>query len=178
MIYEPAEDSYLLSKWVKLFSKDKSILDVGSGSGIQALSALKSGAKKVTASDISEEAVKHVSSIGIKCIKSDLFARIKGKFDLIVFNPPYLPEDKDEDRESGIITSGGKEGDELTIRFLKSAYLHLKKRGEILLLISSLTPKKIIVSTIKSKYLSYKILEKQSMFMESIEVWKIKAQLL
>ena len=55
MIYEPAEDSYLLEKQVKKYSKHKRVLDIGAGSGIQALAAMNSGAKYVLAADIEDE---------------------------------------------------------------------------------------------------------------------------
>ena len=52
MIYEPREDSYLLQKYVKKYSKGKYFLDIGSGSGIQAKTAIKAKAKSVLATDI------------------------------------------------------------------------------------------------------------------------------
>ena len=137
MIYTPREDSFLLEKQVKLYSKDKSVIDIGSGSGIQAKAAKLAGAKSVLASDINQEAIKHLKENGIKAIKSDLFENIKGKFDLILFNPPYLPKDKREDKENELTNSGGKRGDEIILRFLKQAADHLNKNGIILLLVSS-----------------------------------------
>ena len=92
MIYEPSEDSYLLAKYVDKFSKGK-VLDLGTGSGIQAETALKH-TKEVLATDISKEAVKFVKKKGIKARISDLFSNINEKFDLIIFNPPYLPREK------------------------------------------------------------------------------------
>jgi len=113
MIYSPREDSYLLEKQVKLHSKNKSVLDMGSGSGIQALSALNSGAYSITASDIDTTSINHLKNLvkdnnyPINIIQSNLFSKIKSKFDLIIFNPPYLPEDSQEDKASAIATTGG-----------------------------------------------------------------------
>jgi len=121
MIYEPAEDSFLLEKYVKkLVKKDAYVLDVGTGSGILAKAALEK-TKNVLALDINREAVEHCKKQGINAIQSDLFSNIKkgSKFDMIIFNPPYLPEDKREDSESRVITTGGKVGNEIVIRFLK-----------------------------------------------------------
>ena len=127
MIYEPSEDSFLLADVVKKYSKGKSVLDIGTGSGIQTISAISSGAKFVLASDINEEALKHVKTAytNIQTIHSNLFSNISGKFDLIIFNPPYLPADKREDAESQEVTTGGKKGDEIIIKFLKHAKEHL-----------------------------------------------------
>ena len=174
MIYEPREDSLLLEKEIKKYAKGKDVLDIGTGNGIQAIAAKKVGAKSILASDINQEAVEQASKLGINCIKSDLFSDIKGKFDLIVFNPPYLPADKREDKESALTTSGGKRGDEITLRFLKQSVKHLNEKGKILLLVSSLTPLDRIIPLIKKLSFKYKVIAKEKFFMEELFVWEIK----
>ena len=176
MIYQPAEDSLLLKRYVIRYSKDKSVLDVGTGSGIQALAAQSSGASAVLAVDIDEEAINHINKLGIKCIKSNLFSKInkEQKFDLIIFNPPYLPEDRREDKESRKATTGGKKGDELIIKFLKQAIKHLNPDGSILLILSSLTPLDKIDKLLSELNFSYKSLAKENLFMETLEVRKIQ----
>ena len=79
MIYEPAEDSFLLEKEVLKFAKRKRVLDMGSGSGIQSLAAKKAGAKSVFAIDTNIDAIKRCKSLGIKSVKSNLFQKVKGK---------------------------------------------------------------------------------------------------
>ena len=174
MIYEPAEDSHLLAEAVKKYSKGKKVLDVGSGSGIQAETAINSKASSVLCTDISPEVISHLKSKNFKAIKSNLFSKVKGKFDLIVFNPPYLPLDKIEDKESKIITTGGKRGDEIILRFIKQVPKHLNKGGIILLLLSSLTPKDKILPLLKANNLHHKIISKKNLFMEKLEVLEIK----
>ena len=52
ILYGPREDSKLLEKYVSQYAKG-SVLDIGTGSGIQALTAAKSGkVKSVLATDI------------------------------------------------------------------------------------------------------------------------------
>jgi release factor glutamine methyltransferase len=139
MIYEPAEDSYLLQKQVKKFvKKGMKVLDMGTGSGIQALTVFKLDAQ-VVAVDINPECVEQVSKLGIKTIESDLFQNIKEKFDLIIFNPPYLPLDEREPKDSQLSTTGGKTGSEVLNDFLKKAKDYLEKDGKILIVVSSLT---------------------------------------
>ncbi|HLF53765.1 MAG TPA: HemK2/MTQ2 family protein methyltransferase [Candidatus Nanoarchaeia archaeon] len=174
MIYNPREDSFLLEKAVKKYAKGKSFLDIGAGSGIQAKAAIKMGAKYVLASDINQEAVRNLKKQNISVIKSNLFEKIKERFDIIAFNPPYLPGDKREDGESQLATTGGEKGDEIIIKFLNEAKSHLNKKGIILLLLSSLTPKKRILETLKKQNLSYKIIDSEKFFFESLEVWKIE----
>lgn len=174
MIYEPGEDSHLLSKNLKRYVKNKSVLDMGSGSGIQAETALKNGASSVLAVDINPASIKLLKQKNIPCVKSNLFSKVKGKFDIIVFNPPYLPLDSREDPESTLITSGGKAGYELTLKFLKSAKEHLTKKGTILLIVSSLTPQDKINALIKKLGLRKKVVESQSFFMETLSLIELK----
>ena len=176
MIYTPREDSFLLEKEVKKYAKGKSFLDMGAGSGIQAKAAKSAGAKSILCSDVNEEALKELKSRGFKTIKSNLFKNIKEKFDLIAFNPPYLPEDKREDKESALTTTGGKKGDEIIIKFLKDAKKHLAKDGTILLLVSSLTPKERILKILEKNSLKYKAISSQKFFFETLEVWEIREQ--
>jgi len=173
MIYQPAEDSYLIEKQIKKYAKNKSVLDMGSGSGILAKSAIKNKALSVLAVDINPEAVKHLKKNNIPCVKSNLFSNIKEKFDLIMFNPPYLPRDKREDKQSQLATTGGKKGDEIILKFLKQVKKHLNKKGKILLLLSSLTPKDKILFLLKNQNLKHKKIAEEKLFMESLEVWEI-----
>lgn len=176
MIYTPKEDSFLMEEQVKRFAKDKTVLDVGSGSGIQALAAKKSGAKSVLASDINPEVIKHLKSIGLNAVESDLFEKIKGKFDLIIFNPPYLPEDEREDKESRLTTTGGKSGDEVLIKFLKEVKEHLNPQGFVMILLSSLTPRTRILKVLEKNIMKREIISFKRIFMETLEVWKVSEQ--
>ena len=174
MIYYPKEDSFLLNEQVKIYSKNKSVLDMGSGSGIQAETAIKSEAKSVLATDIDKESLDLINSKSIPCKKSDLFKNVKSKFDLIIFNPPYLPEDEREDEESRKATTGGKNGDEIILKFLEQSKNHLNENGKILLLISSLTPQKRIKILLNKLNFKKKILSRRKIFMEELQVWEIK----
>lgn len=174
MIYEPAEDSYLLENEVCKLSREKKVLDIGSGSGILAMAAKISGARSVLATDIDDESLTNLKRLGIKCVKSNLFSKLKGKkFDLIVFNPPYLPSDKREDEESARATTGGEKGDEIILRFLKDVKKHLNRQGVVLLLVSSLTPKERILEIIDKNKMRYNIISSQNIFMETLEVWEM-----
>jgi len=176
IIYQPAEDSYLLEKYVKKFSKNKSFLDMGSGTGIQSIAAINSNALKVLAIDINPKSIKELKKQNIPALKSNLFSNNKlknKKFDIIAFNPPYLPRDKREDKESQLATTGGKRGDEVILHFLKQAIQYLNPKGIILLIISSQTPKDKIFPLIKKLNLKKSILAKKKLFMEELEVWKL-----
>lgn len=167
MIYEPAEDSYLLAKHIKDHAKGR-VLDVGTGSGIQALEALKY-TSDVFAVDINKEAISFCKEKGINASLSDLFSNVSEKFDLIIFNPPYLPLDKREPLDSRLVTTGGKKGFEIIERFLKKVKEHLEKEGEILLVCSSLTGD--VESLFKYYNFNFKILERKKIFFEELFVY-------
>jgi len=170
MIYEPREDSYLLSKHVRKLVSGR-VLDMGTGSGIQAMTALER-TDDVVAVDINPEAVVYAQKKGIVVLESNLFEKVKGKFDWIVFNPPYLPEDSKEPADSRLATTGGKEGHELLIQFLLEAKRYLTGEGKILVLISSLTGKP---EELFEGY-RYELLESEEVFMETLSVYLLSLQ--
>jgi len=139
-VYEPREDSFLLKReLIKYLSSQKisSLLDMGTGSGIQAITAKRAGVERVVAADINPEAIKcaklNAKNQKISFVQSDLFSNISEKFDLIIFNTPYLPPEPPLDPQ----WSGGKEFIE---KFLKDAKKYLTPNGKILFLHSSKSP--------------------------------------
>ena len=100
-VYEPREDSFLILHQIRRFAKGN-VLDMGTGSGILAIEAAKY-ADRVIAADINKDALEFAKEqarangvINTKFVLSDLFSYFEQhpvKFDLIIFNPPYLPED-------------------------------------------------------------------------------------
>jgi len=179
-IYKPAEDSYflieVLQDKLKLKNhelKNLKFLEMGCGSGI-ILQFLKSiGVKNLFGIDINPDAVKQCKTLGFKCIVSDLFNEIQKneKFDVIIFNPPYLPENPKEPEDSKLATTGGKKGSEIINEFLKQAKKHLKKHGKIFLLFSSFT------KGIKWQGFKKKILAKKKLFFEELYVVELAVEL-
>jgi HemK-related putative methylase len=174
-MYSPSEDSFLLSDCLKKYLKNKnkkiSILDLGTGSGILAETCRKLGFNNITVADIDKKVIEKLKN-KFNSIHTNLFSNISNneKFDLIIFNPPYLPQHK-YDKEKD--TSGGKKGYETIFKFLKQAKDHLNDKGEILLLFSSLShPEKIKQ---KAKQLHYKIrrLSKKKLFFEELFVYSL-----
>ena len=191
-IYSPQEDSYflaqILEEQIPEFLNQKpnlTFLEIGSGDGMHLENSLKLGVKKqnIFSCDINPYSVKHCKKLGFNCIHSNLFEAFKEgylkgrlsegnrrcpRFDLIVFNPPYLPENYLEPESSKISTTGGKLGSEIINEFLKQARFCLNKKGEIFLLTSSLSG--------KIDFLDYKkkILAKKKLFFEELIIWKLK----
>ncbi len=92
--YETVE---VLEKALEFINKDSSVLDLCTGSGYIGLSIKHKTNAQVTVSDISDEAIAQASinavdnNLDVNIIKSNMFENIKGKFDVIISNPPYIP---------------------------------------------------------------------------------------
>lgn len=173
-VYEPREDSALLVEAVnELTIKDLKALDMGCGSGV-ILEALSKKTKNLTGADINPFAVEQCKKKykKIKFIQSNLFANIKDKYDLITFNPPYLPEEEKEDLETALMNNGGKQGYELLIKFLTQAKTHLTKNGMILTVFSTLTKPDIVFSEAKKLGYKHEIIRTKKLFFEELFVAK------
>ncbi len=188
-VYVPSDDSFLLEK--EILKKDlrkKTCLDLGTGSGIQAIAMLKAGAKIVVCADINKEALKNAKENIVKYllqkgtqnigqiffIRTDLFKNLKDwKFDFIAFNAPYVPSEKIK----WVDLDGGKKGREITDKFITQFPGQLLFRGEVLLLISSLNAPQEIISILKKKDFLAKVVAKKKLFFEELMVLKIKKDL-
>jgi HemK-related putative methylase len=160
-VYEPREDSHLLATYVRQLATGE-VIDVGAGSGVQSFTALEnSKVRHVTAVDINPLAVKHIQDRiatltdrdkrRVIVLQSDMFSAVGAlKFDTIICNPPYLP---DEEKDSDAALYGGPAGFEWSIKFLKEAREHLAPNGQILFLFSSLTNRDRI--DLELKHLGY-----------------------
>ena len=153
------------------------MLDMGTGTGVQAFTALPK-AKKVLAVDRDPKAVKYVKNAlifhdteKIEVRESRLFDKIQKseKFDTIIFNPPYLPESK---YDKGIDTTGGKEGWETIAEFLEQAKSHLKKDGQILMVFSSLTKKDKVLEIAEKEGYESELLQKKHVSFEDLLVYR------
>ncbi|MCX6816228.1 MAG: methyltransferase [Candidatus Aenigmarchaeota archaeon] len=153
-VYYPREDTEILAKTIEKGDlKNKEVLEIGCGSGLLSIIMAKAGAK-VTSVDINPASVKTTklnakkNKINISVLISDLFENVKGKYDLIIFNPPYLPVGQDDPED--ITYSGGSSGREIIERFIVYLKNYLKKNGRVLLVISSLTGEKETVELFHS----------------------------
>ncbi|HVP17235.1 MAG TPA: HemK2/MTQ2 family protein methyltransferase [candidate division Zixibacteria bacterium] len=177
-VYEPAEDSFLFAENLSVRRGCK-VVDVGTGCGILAVIAAKK-AGKVVAIDVNPYAVKcaknntEINDVGnrVSFIRGDLFAplRTRKEFDLILFNAPYLPsEENEKDSWTGWAWAGGVSGRNVIDRFLCEAPKHLRPRGEIMLMQSTLSNVEQTLRILKESGLEANVIAKQNLpFFESI----------
>jgi release factor glutamine methyltransferase len=138
-VYCPSDDTFLLIDALEIVPGDRA-LEIGCGSGLVSLHLAKAGAT-VTAVDVNQEAAfcakaaAGLNGLRLDVIRSDLFQNVKGCFDLIVFNPPYLRGEGTE--VSDLAWAGGRTGTETLGRFLEQAPPHLNQNGRIVVIVSS-----------------------------------------
>jgi len=189
-IYEPAEDSYMLQRYVREYALGR-VLDVGTGSGIQALEAMRNpNVREVVAVDINADVIEQlrekvrVEKIRkVKVVQGDLFENIDGCFNLILFNPPYLPQDTiGEGKAKRVIEDaalyGGKKGWEISNRFFRDVSKYLFTDSVVLFLFSSLTDKAKIEEILTHNLLEWRELERKKMAYEELYVYEVKKSLL
>lgn len=146
-VYVPAEDSYLLADNLEI-KKGQSVLEIGTGSGIVAMYASRL-TDDITVTDINfdacELARKNFAENGIENIEilwGNLFEVVENrKFDVILFNTPYLPTEDDEvlDNTINYAFDGGLNGRKVIDLFLNEVGNHLNDGGIVQMIQSSLS---------------------------------------
>ena len=146
-VYVPAEDSYLLAENLEI-KEGQSVLEIGTGSEIVAMYASRL-TDKITVSyinfDACELARKNFEDNNIANIEilfGNMFEPVENrKFDVILFNTPYLPTEDDEviDDTINYAFDGGLNGRKVIDLFLNEVGNHLNDGGIVQMIQSSLS---------------------------------------
>jgi len=136
---------------VGVAEEGQNILDLCTGSGAIAIAVKKELDKKginvkMTASDISEGALElakenaMANGAEILFLQSDLFSRMRGRFDIIVSNPPYIPSAEIEklqrevkDFEPRLALDGGADGLDIYRRIAAEASKYIRRGGMLIM---------------------------------------------
>jgi len=186
-VYDPAEDTFQLLEAIKVNEGD-TVLEIGTGCGIIALECARTGAK-VICSDINPNAVKLAKynyQINKNLLKGtieirygDLFSILNKNeiFDIIIFNPPYLPTPiKERIGKTGWFDTsinGGVDGLKLTKQFINSINKHLKLTGRAYFVFSSLSNRKKLNKYLNKAGLKTEILISRWFDDEKIDIYCI-----
>jgi release factor glutamine methyltransferase len=187
-VYDPAEDTFLLIDAIDI-KKNESVLEIGTGCGIIALECARIGAK-VVCTDINPYAVnltksnysknKNLIKGSFEVRKGDLFKPIKDKeiFDVIIFNPPYLPTKRNElIGGSGwfdAALSGGIDGLKITKNYIDKLKNHLKEDGSAYFIFSSLSDRQKLENYLTKRNFNFNVASKSRFNDEILSVYKIK----
>jgi release factor glutamine methyltransferase len=139
-VYQPEADTYLLlNAALEDVKPGDRVLEVGTGSGLIAAGLEKQAL--TVATDINPHAVQSARDAGVEVVRCNLSDAICGSFDLIIFNPPYLPTEPYDRIDDWLeyALDGGKTGRETIALFAVGIGRVLAPGGRILILVSSLT---------------------------------------
>jgi release factor glutamine methyltransferase len=191
LLYLPSEDSILLANCLKDYSGNIA-LDIGVGSGI-ITRALCKNFKKVVGTDLEFEILKKCNEDVVSNTSKDSNKKLKNErgfelvcadaasvfkdniFDLVVSNPPYLPEDYDNEgmkiHDEAIY--GGKSGIEVTLKIIMSSLSTLKREGKLLIIVSSLSDISRLQEFLELLNLNMKKIVEKRLFFETLSVVEI-----
>lgn len=161
-VFPPWKDSLLLANSILKKKNLGCVLDLGCGTGIQAIAA-SLNAKAVLATDVNEDAVqctkKNIQVNKIKNIevrRSDLFKNIKEKFDTIIFNPPFRYF-KPKDKLDAAMTD---ENYQTLTKFFSQVKSHLKSEGKVYMCFSNLADLKYFEHLVKKNKFRSRVINK------------------
>jgi release factor glutamine methyltransferase len=178
-VYNPAEDSFLLAQNLAI-KKGGLVLDMGTGCGLLAVLAVLK-ARKVVAVDVNPYAVRcvlHNASLNkvagkIEVRQGSLFETVKAdeRFDVILFNAPYLPSEAWEEHDlTSLAWAGGESGRCVIDRFVVEAPRYLKTKGRILLVQSTLADVEQSLRMLVEQGLVAKVIAESKVAFETIVV--------
>lgn len=175
-VYIPAEDSYLLADNLQI-KKGQSVLEIGTGSGIVAMYASRL-TDNITVTDINfdacELACKNFEANNIENIEilfGNLFDPLQNrKFDVILFNTPYLPTEEGEvlDDTINYAFDGGLNGRKVIDAFLNKVGNHLNDGGIVQMIQSSLSGNEETLKKLDELGFISEIAKKEHFFFEDI----------
>ena len=176
LVYIPSDDTFLLAENLEI-REGQSVLEIGTGSGLVSMYASLL-TDDVTATDINynalELAEKNFKLNNINTIKlefGDLFEPVKDKkFDVILFNTPYLPTDSDDiiNDDLNYAFDGGLDGRKVIDRFINEVYNHLNDKGIVQIIQSSLSDNNRTLDMFDRNGFVAEIAESEKFFFEEI----------
>ncbi|MGD6807789.1 MAG: HemK2/MTQ2 family protein methyltransferase [Candidatus Bathyarchaeia archaeon] len=184
-VYEPAEDSFLFAENLHVKAGEV-VLDLGTGSGILAATAALT-ALNVLAVDINPYAIRcakenaRLNGVRAKIdfMQSDLFSALKDgvKFDLVLFNAPYLPSEAGEEMSwIGRSWAGGADGRLVVDRFISEVSAYLAPHGRVLLMQSTLTGVEETICAFKRQGIAASVVAEQKLpFFETLTLIEARA---
>jgi release factor glutamine methyltransferase len=189
-LYLPSDDSILLANCIKNY-RGNTALEIGVGSGI-ITELLSANFEYVIGTDLVLESLRsckqndsryHINAYkqlkdvnGLELLCADAASPFRRYvFDLIVTNPPYLPDDYDTGgkRINDGAIYGGTNGIEMTLHIIQSSILTLKREGSMLIIVSSLSNIPRLEELLRQLNMTLKLIIEKKLFFETLSVVEI-----
>lgn len=175
-VYQAAEDSRLLAEAATdTVRSGWTVLDCGTGSGYVGSRVAETGGR-VIASDLNPHACRQARDHGLEAVRADLLAPFRtNAFDAVLFNPPYLPTDPENEWDDWmeVALSGGESGRAVIEPFLDGVSRVLAPDGIVLLLVSSLTGFETVVERAEREGFSASVVAEESFPFETLSVVRL-----
>jgi release factor glutamine methyltransferase len=166
--YASSEDSALLRSAMAGRS-GSSALEVGAGNG-GGLDVLSHAFSLVVGTDLIRPGMGDWKVRGSNFVLADRATCFRSSvFDLVAFNPPYLPSDVTTD----VAVDGGKEGTEVPLGFVEEALRVVAKGGRILMLLQADELPEKVAERIRAGGLRATAVAMKKMFFESLTVFEL-----
>ena len=175
-VYQPAEDSQLLAAAATDVVDGGTVLEVGTGSGWVASEVAAQTGARVVGSDLNPHACRQARERGVEAVRANLLDPFADRaFDAVLFNPPYLPTDPENEWDDWMETalSGGESGRELIDPFLDSVGRVLTPEGFALLLVSSLAGYDEVVARAEENGFAVSTVREESYPFESLSILRL-----
>jgi len=168
--YLPAEDTDLLREALERFSGD-SCLEIGFGSGAVLASASRRFRLSVGTDVVSLEEARLAMGAHVQLVMADMATCFRdGVFDVVFFNPPYLPSGTIEDEA----VDGGPTGVEVPVSFLEEGLRVLREAGVIVALLSTEGDVGSFLAHCSSLGLQVEPIAEKRLFYETLSVFRIQ----
>lgn len=176
-VYQPAEDSSLLADGaLSVVGATDRVLEVGTGSGWVAERVAEGTDAEVVAADLNPHACRQARARGVPAVRTDLVSGFRDDaFDVVLFNPPYLPADAAAARDDWMerALSGGEDGRAVIDPFVDTVGRVLTPEGVVLVLVSSLTGVEEVVAFAGDRGFSAVVVAEESFPFETLTVLKL-----
>jgi release factor glutamine methyltransferase len=170
-VFQPRSDSWMLADALgELMPPGAGVLDLCTGSGVLAITAALRGARKVTAVDVSRRSVLTVrlnaalNGVRVRALPGDLFRAVPDeRFDVVVSNPPYVPDADATPPAAGARRAwdAGLDGRVVLDRICRDAAAHLEPGGLLLLVHSSICGEERTLRALRDEGLDAAVIERR-----------------
>lgn len=132
------ESELLVEKALEYIHKNNyaTMLDLCTGSGCLSIAIKKNVDVKILATDVSQKAITiakrnaKANNVDVDFLRSDMFEKIEGCFDIIISNPPYIDTDEMKDLDLEVLENDPRialDGGEMGLKFYNIIHNNLRK---------------------------------------------------